>query len=390
MAVVPAFEQLNSSPSVALLFFRKVFGWVGTDTPDRIFNALLALSSFGNVIVMTYTAARMKQEIAKQGFLPFAKFFGQNTDLSVGRLVMYLRRRWGWRLSGVAAHQHRDPTPVGALVLHLASCVVLIWATYNATVDDSYDLLSKLMAYLLAAFFGAWLAAGILILRAFGPPDTRAARTAEAEGADGADALAAPPAVRKTWSEMTAGSVSGWLSVVCAVVYLVGNLFPVAASWIPGTAAFDSFTQIKWWVVPTASWAVLGFAAVWWLGFLAVAKYREHRQQKSFVYEVRPDFDWAEPAGEEEVEDSGREKRRRDGGKILVHETVVLAWVGGEMDMFTSGVDPTPMGLGVQPGQGARARPHSGVRPPAQDENPFAGTDFDFGPAMHAQVATRY
>ncbi len=390
MAVVPAYEQLHSPASVALLFFRKTFsGHAGTtDIPDRIFNSLLALSSFGNVIVMTYTAARMKQEIAKQGFLPFARFFGQNTDLSVGRLVLYLRERWGWRLSAVAAHQHRDPTPVGALVLHLASCVVLIWATYNATVDDSYDLLSKLMAYLLAAWFGVLLAAGILMLRVFGPPDTQPARTAA--GLDGGEVVVVP-AVRKTWSEMTAGSVSGVLSVVCAVVYLVGNLFPVVASWVPGTASFDLFSEIKWWVVPTVSWAVLGFAAAWWLGFLAVAKYRERRQQKNFVYEIRPGFDWAEPMGEEELEDSGREKRRRDGGKILVHETVVLAWVGGEMDMFTSGVDPGPTGLGVQPGQGARmAQHHSGARPQAQDIDPFAGTDFDFGPAMQGQVATRY
>lgn len=164
MAVVPAFEQLHGDSVVALLFFRKVFGWVGNDTPDRIFNAFLALSSFGNVIVMTYTAARMKQEIAKQGFIPLAKIFGQNTDVSIGRLVLYLRKR-GWRLRWISAHQHQEPTPVGALVLHWVSCVVLILATYNATVDDAYDLLSKTMAYLIVAWFGVFLAAGILILR---------------------------------------------------------------------------------------------------------------------------------------------------------------------------------------------------------------------------------
>ena len=385
MAVVPAFEQLHGDSVVALLFFRKVFGWVGNDNPDRIFNAFLALSSFGNIIVMTYTAARMKQEIAKQGFIPFAKFFGQNTDISIGRFVVYLRKR-GWGLRAVSAHQHREPTPVGALLLHLLSCIVLIFATYNATVDDSYDLLSKMMAYLLAAFFGVCLAAGILILRLFGPPDTRPAKQTR----EYADAAEGEVPVRRTWSEMTDGSVYGWLSVVCAVVYLVGNLFPVIASWIPVTATFDLTSQVAWWVVPAVSWAMLGFGAAWWLGFLAVAKYREHHQQKTFVYEIRPDFDWAEPAGDEGVDlDSGREKRQRDGGKILVHETVVLAWVGGEMDMFASTVDPYPTGLNVQPGYGARAR-HSGVTSPAQDADPFAGTDFDFGPGTQARGASRY
>ena len=394
MAVVPAFEQLHGDSVVALLFFRKVFGWVGNDTPDRIFNAFLALSSFGNVIVMTYTAARMKQEIAKQGFIPFAKFFGQNTDVSIGRLVLHLRRKRNWGLRWISAQQHQEPTPVGALLLHLVSCVVLVLATYNATVDDAYDLLAKMMAYLIVAWFGVFLAAGILILRIFGPPDSRAAQTAEQAslvglGGNGNPDGSAP--VPRTWSEMTAGGVYGWLSVVCAVLYLAGNLFPIIASWYPSTATFD-FTLVKWWVVPTVSWAVLGFALVWWLGFLAVAKYREHHQQKDFVYEIRPDFDWAEPAGEEGVEDSGREKRRRDGGKILAHETVVLAWVGREMGMFTSAVDSGLTSPDIEPGHAARLVPRRpGVRSPVQDPNPFAGTDFDdFGPAAPPQVVSRY
>ncbi|KAK3900364.1 amino acid permease-domain-containing protein [Staphylotrichum tortipilum] len=382
MAVVPAFEQL-SAPSVALLFLRKTFP--ATDpsnpTPDRIFNSLLALSSFGNIIVMTYTAARMKQEIAKQGFLPFARFFGSNTDISIGRLVLWLRKKkvvsWDW----FSAHNHQEPTPVGALVLHLASCVVLIFATYHATVEGSYDLLAKLMAYLLAAWFGMFLAAGILLLRVFGPPDTRSAATAPGE-ASGDGGMVAPVVVRRSWSEMTGRSVKGWLSVLCAVVYLIGNLFPVVASWIPGTSSFGQLGKIEWWVMPTVSWVVLGFAGAWWLGFLAVAKYRENRQQKDFVYEIRPRFVSAEPGGEDGGEDSsGGEKSK--GGKILFHETVVLAWVGREItaDLHAAA------GFNAQPEEGGRmAQRQTAMTPAMQDTNPLAGTDFDgFGPVMQSR-----
>lgn len=62
-------------------------------TGERVFNAFLAISSLGNVIIMTFTAARMKQEIAKEGFLPFARFFAQDYDLSLGRLLRWLRGR---------------------------------------------------------------------------------------------------------------------------------------------------------------------------------------------------------------------------------------------------------------------------------------------------------
>ena len=383
MAVVPAIEQL-SGRSVALLFLQKTFPTTdpSNHTPDRIFNSLLALSSFGNIIVMTYTAARMKQEIAKQGFIPFARFFGRNTDISIGRLVLWLRKK-GWvNWARFSAQQHQEPTPVGALLLHLASSVVLIFATYHATVEDSYDLLAKTMAYLLAAWFGVFLAAGILLLRVFGPPDSRAPG-----GEAFAEGEVTPPVGRRTWSEMTGSSVKGWLSVLCAVVYLVGNLFPVVAAWIRNTASFGPFSEIKWWVVPTVSWAVLGFAGAWWLGFLAVAKYREGHQQKDFVYEIRPEFDWAEPGGEDGGDDSaGGEKRRRDGGKILVHETVVLAWVGREMDFFSSALGPDATGFNAQPDQGRMARRQTGMTPAVQDANPLAGTDFDgFGPAMQAR-----
>ncbi|KAK3366786.1 amino acid permease-domain-containing protein [Lasiosphaeria ovina] len=356
MVVVPAFEQ--SHDVVALLFFRKTFGFAGEYTADRIFNAFLALSSFGNVIVMTYTAARMKQEIAKQGFIPFPKFFGQNDDLSIGRLVLHLRKK-GWKLQFLSPENHQEATPVGALVLHLLSCLVLIFATYNIQADDAYDLLAGLIAYLTTAFFGFFLALGILILRIWDPPATEPAKTKDYLVAH-ANGLADDSPVRKTWTEMTDKSIYAWLSVVCAIIYLAGNGFPLIASWIPTTADFATST-VAWWVVPTVSWAVLGFATLWWFGFLAGANYRERHQQKTLVYEIRPEFEWAEPAAAAGAQhaadgdsvDGDGELRQRHGGKILVHETVLFRWEGDENDMFGPMPGDTMFGgptmMGAQP-----------------------------------------
>ncbi|KAK3681808.1 amino acid permease-domain-containing protein [Podospora appendiculata] len=321
MVVVPAYEQ--STDEVALLFFRKTFSWVpGDGSADRIFNAFLALSSFGNVIVMTYTAARMKQEIAKQGFLPFPRFFGQNVDLSIGRLIAYLRMSHGWKLRYLSPEQHREATPVGALVLHLLSCFVLILATVSIKPDDAYTLLSGLMAFLSTALFGCLLAVGILILRFRGPPATEPAKTKDYRSAlvagSAADETTVP--IRKTWSELTGSSVYPWLSVISAVVYFVGNAFPLIASWIPATANFSSST-VAWWWVPTTSVAILLFATLWWFGFLAGARHRERHQQKRLIHEIWPEFEWAEqPAADRDSEDSEEDGRPRHGGKILVHE----------------------------------------------------------------------
>jgi hypothetical protein len=59
MVVVPKTDQLNN-PNVALLFFKYTFGAISTDEtlPQRILDAFMAVSSFGNIVVMTFTASR--------------------------------------------------------------------------------------------------------------------------------------------------------------------------------------------------------------------------------------------------------------------------------------------------------------------------------------------
>jgi len=334
MAVVTAYEQqagaiggcrtTDTVEDVALLFFKKALASdTHDDTPFRVFNALLALSSFGNIIVMTYTAARMKQEIAKQGFLPYPQFFGRNTDLSIGRLTEYLRSKAGMSLRFITPENHRDPTPVGALVLHLASCIVLIFATVGMTTShEAYSLLTGLAAYLVTAFFGSFLALGILLLQIFGPP--------------GQSSPSSPGEKKKTWSQMTAGTVNPYLSACCATIYLLLNLFPVIASWFN---TLNSNTDVRpSWLIPGISGMVLALSAAWWIGFLGVAKYRLRRQQKEFRYEARPEFEMADGTDSEgpgEVGVPGKE-RMGDGGMILAHETVLIAWVGGEMEMLST------------------------------------------------------
>jgi hypothetical protein len=61
MVVVPKEEQLDpEQPNVALLFFSHTFGSISTDQtlPLRILSAFMAISSFGNIVVMTFTASR--------------------------------------------------------------------------------------------------------------------------------------------------------------------------------------------------------------------------------------------------------------------------------------------------------------------------------------------
>jgi len=72
---------------------------------------------------------------------------------------------------------HREKTPVGVLVLHFTSCIVLILVTLNTLAINAYSVLSGFIAYLTSAWFGFFLALGILILHFRGPPTTQPALT---------------------------------------------------------------------------------------------------------------------------------------------------------------------------------------------------------------------
>ncbi|ETI20381.1 hypothetical protein G647_08416 [Cladophialophora carrionii CBS 160.54] len=324
MVVVPKEKQLQQGSSVAQSFFQLTYGALSPDdnTGARIFSAFLAISSLGNIIVMTYTAARVKQEIAKEGLLPWPKFFGQNKDLSFGRLLRWAQRTEALnkpfgsilRLRWLAPEHHSERTPVGALVLHLLTCIVLLFATYGETPQNAYLLLTGIAAYVVNACFGSLLAAGILYLRF-----TKS----------------------RNW-RLKATNIHPWLSVAAATVYLIGNLFPVITSWVKPEKSFASTTTttsllpdsnsvvsagtgeptanptspLAWFVVPTVGWAVLGFAALWWLGASFVVRRIERRTHTEFTIEKEYDYD-EDPPG--------------SGAYVQVHETVYLSWKGREI-----------------------------------------------------------
>jgi hypothetical protein len=69
MVVVPASVQANATlnVNVAQEFFRRTIGHISADEalPDRILAAFMAVSSLGNIIVMTFTASRGKQPVLR-------------------------------------------------------------------------------------------------------------------------------------------------------------------------------------------------------------------------------------------------------------------------------------------------------------------------------------
>ncbi|KAF2010134.1 hypothetical protein BU24DRAFT_357228 [Aaosphaeria arxii CBS 175.79] len=88
--VVPLEEIRDSGELIAALFFERSFG---PQLGKKILPLAVALSGAGNVMVVTFALARLNQEIARQGFLPFSKILASSKPFNAplgGLIVHYI------------------------------------------------------------------------------------------------------------------------------------------------------------------------------------------------------------------------------------------------------------------------------------------------------------
>lgn len=78
-AAIPKAELATSEVLVAGLFFRNVFG---NSAGARSLPAFVALSNLGNVLAVSFAHARLNQELAKEGLLPFSRVWASNNPFN--------------------------------------------------------------------------------------------------------------------------------------------------------------------------------------------------------------------------------------------------------------------------------------------------------------------
>ncbi|KAH8747142.1 high affinity methionine permease [Hyaloscypha finlandica] len=299
MVVVPKESQLDPSNNVALSFFQLTYGTLSKDhyLPQRILSAFMAISSLGNIVVMTFTAARVKQEIAKEGILPNAKFFAQTKNLSFGRFLSWIEngnhafvtRNFNWLLKQpwMAPKEHSQETPFGALFLHWVFTVIMILATIRLDPTTAYGTLVNLYSYTIIAVFGCAIAIGMLKLRF---------------------------SSREGWRRKS--NFNPYLSIISAIIFAVGSAYPIIASWVPPSGSYaKNKVVIPWFTTPTVAWSILGFGLLWYVGFNLYAMRRTRNE--GVVFQVE----------KEVIIENDPEP---DGPPVQTHETVYQAWVDKE------------------------------------------------------------
>ncbi|KAG6999275.1 hypothetical protein G7Y79_00036g072310 [Physcia stellaris] len=88
--VIPLDEINASGELIAALFFKRLFG---PNVGSVILPVMVAIAAAGNVMVVTFALARVNQEVARQGFLPFARYLSSSKPFNAplgGLIVHYI------------------------------------------------------------------------------------------------------------------------------------------------------------------------------------------------------------------------------------------------------------------------------------------------------------
>ncbi|TGZ82347.1 amino acid permease [Ascodesmis nigricans] len=86
-AAVSMEDIVASKLLIAGYFFRNVFG---NSAGAKALPVFVALSNFGNVLAVSFAHARVNQEFAKEGILPFSKFWASNKPFNAPAASLFL------------------------------------------------------------------------------------------------------------------------------------------------------------------------------------------------------------------------------------------------------------------------------------------------------------
>lgn len=87
-AVIPKEEVVDSGVVIAGVFLLRLFG---ESASTRMLPLMICLSNLGNILVVTYAASRVTQEVGKHEILPFSDVLGSD-------------KPWGTPVAGLALH----------------------------------------------------------------------------------------------------------------------------------------------------------------------------------------------------------------------------------------------------------------------------------------------
>jgi hypothetical protein len=261
---------------------------------SRLFRSLETLSSSRSVrlevmaskYILTLAAniEVVKQEIAKEGILPYSLVFAQSYDFSLGRL-------FGQKSPKADVDSvYSEDTPAATLVLHWTFTNIMVLGPvlaiqpqpYSST--PAYTFLASIVVYVNNVTKFTFIALGLLCLR-FSP--------------------------KVRWTEKSEFKHPA-ISIIAALIVFVACAFPLIFMWVPDPA-FTTLSRtsglVSWFVIQTVGLGIIGFAFLYWVLFRCYISVRSGRDGKSLHVMREPKF------------------KVDSGGPAQIFEIVTLQWV---------------------------------------------------------------
>lgn len=212
--------------------------------PIRGAAAILAFFIFGNVMAQTFTASRVKQEIAKEGILPWSHQLSASNTTILAKLTS----KKGSRPAIENIDGHLEQAPGMATLIHWIFAMLLICVVGGVLPPTkAYKTLSYLKTYTVLGVMGLLTCGGLLYMKI----DSMLGRKS-----------------RRRWSEKATwqgglGPIPAIMATASLAVLLFGSFAkPLDGAVGPG--------DMPWWILPTIGWLVVLLGSVWWVGLQIV------------------------------------------------------------------------------------------------------------------------
>lgn len=199
-AVVPAADIRTSQRIVAATFFKFVFG----DKGEKAASVLVALSTLGNVLAVTFAQGRIIQQLGREGSLPFSKFFASSKPFN---------------------------SPAAGLFQHYIVCVITILAPPPG---DAYNFILNLISYPLN-IVNTFVGIGLLYLK-----------WKKSKG-------------KIQWSP----PIQTHFLVV--IFFVLSSLYLVVAPYIPPTGSQSVYNKMPYYTAPVVTWGIFAIGAIYFL-----------------------------------------------------------------------------------------------------------------------------
>lgn len=251
-------------PNLVTAMFERISGArQNSESPDhravRAVSALLAVSISGNIMAQTFTASRVKQEIAKEGILPFSLFFATGSRSWFSR-IFENRDRAGFTIHDI--EHHPEQVPATATLLHwIGEVIFILLFGIILGPDRGYNVLTAIKTATLLGILGLFTSAGLLYLKL------------------------------DAWVHRKTGRGRQWathvrwkppLSPLHAIVATAAMALMVFAPFAKPSLEISS---APYWVGPATAWAAVAAAVAWWAWLMI-----DQAKKREFIHVTRRPF----------------------------------------------------------------------------------------------------